>query len=181
MQRKLGFFTMLVLLVGCTSIGRMEADVQPPTKDQFIFVIGLAPDNYRVGIFGGTEKNDRFTQNWLPAVFYGGAQGGYIVGKGNPMATLAITGVQVTANDKTIVGTDYQACGGAEAAVFNGEPAKVIYLGDVEFKSSGKGLDRRYSNDLEKARSYLSTAYPALAGKLEQGSFRLLPTDVACN
>jgi len=181
MQRKLGFFTVLVLLAGCTSIGRMEANVQPPTKDEFIFVIGLAPDNYRVGIFGGTEKNGRFTQNWLPAVFYGGAQGGYIVGKGNAKATLAITGVQVTANDKTIVGSDYQACGGAEAAVFNGAPGKVIYLGDVEFRYAGKGLDRRYSNDLEKARSYLAAAYPALAGKLEQGSYRLLPTDLACN
>ena len=65
--------------------------------------------------------------------------------------------------------------------MFKGAPGKVIYLGDVEFRFAGKGLDRRYSNDLEKARSYLAAAYPALAGKLEQGSYRLLPTDLACN
>ena len=180
MQRQLVCLVAIVMCGGCTSMGRLDTKSQAPDKNQSIFVVGVSPENHRIGIFGGTEKDGAFKQNWLPAVFYGGAQGGYIVGKSSGGKTLAITAVQVTASEKSLIGTDFTACDGAETVVFQAPPGKVIYLGSVDYRVSGDKLEIRYWNDLEGARRYLSGAYPGLADRVEQGSYELLPTDLTC-
>jgi len=180
MLRQLACLMVSFICTGCTSMGRADTKIEAPDKNQSIFVIGLTPENHRIGVFGGSEKDGKFKQNWLPAVLYGGAQGGYIVGKAHAGATLAITAVQVTENEKSFVGTDFQACNGAKTVVFQVPPGKVIYLGSVDYRVNGKSLEVRYWNDLDGAHRYLSGAYPAIADRVEQGSYRLLPTDLTC-
>jgi len=78
-------------------MGRLEKGIPAPTQKESIFVLGVAPDNHRVMIFPGSTDTGFFAQNqWLPAAFYGGAEGGFIVGKAKAGSTLAITDVRVT-------------------------------------------------------------------------------------
>jgi len=162
-------------------MGRLEKGIPAPTQKESIFVLGVAPDNHRVMIFPGSTDTGFFAQNqWLPAAFYGGAEGGFIVGKAKAGSTLAITDVRVTESGKSILGLDFVPCDGAKTLVFDAPAGKVTYLGSVQYGVTDKGLQIDYWNDLEAARAYLSGAYPALSARLEQGGYKLLPVMQPC-
>jgi len=168
------------LCAGCASVGRLDKGIPAPAKNESIFVLGVTPENHRVMIFGGSTDTGFFKQNWLPAAFYGGAEGGFIVGKAKAGSTLAITDVRVTESDKAILGLDFIPCDGAKTLVFEAPAGKVTYLGSVHYGVTGKGLQIDYWNDFEAARAYLSSAYPALSPKVEQGGYKLLPVMQPC-
>ena len=183
MSRVFGLIGLIVmpLCAGCiTSLGRLDQGVHAPSAKESVFVLGVAPENYRVMIFGGNTDTGFFKQNWLPATFYGGAEGGFIVGKAKAGATLAITIVRVAESDKAILGQDFIPCNGEKTLVFEAQPGKVTYLGSVKYGVNGGDLRIDYWNDLDAARAYLSSAYPALSPKVEQGGYKLLPVMQPC-
>jgi hypothetical protein len=177
--RVIGLIAMS-LCAGCASVGRLDKGIPAPTEKESIFVLGVAPENHRVMIFGGDTDTGFFKQNWLPAAFYGGAEGGFIVGKAKAGSTLAITDVRVTENGKSILGLDFIPCDGAKTVVFEAPAGKVTYLGSVNYEVTGNGLRIEYWNDLDAARAYVAGAYPALSARLEQGGYKLLPVMQPC-
>lgn len=172
----------ILVCVGCTSMGRLDKKIEAPGNKESIFILGLAPNNYRVSIFPGDEKKGKFSQDLLQhAVVYGGAQNGYVVFKASAGSTQAITNVRVVSSEKSVLGMDFTPCREAKTLVFKVPAGKVIYLGSIEYLMSADKLDVYYWNNLEGARHYLSGAYPALAGRVEQGSYELLPTNAPCS
>jgi hypothetical protein len=182
MERRLTCLTAILVCAGCTSMGRLDNKVVAAGNKESIFVMGLAPDNYRVSIFPGDEKKGRFNQNlWQHAVVYSGADHGYVVFKAGAGSTQAITNVRVVNSERSLLGMDFTPCRDAKTLVFKVPAGKVIYLGNIEYLFGGEDLTVHYWNDLEGARRYLSGTHPTLATRLEQGSYQLLPTDAQCS
>jgi hypothetical protein len=172
----------MFLCAGCGSMGRLDGKIKAPNNNESMFVLGLAPDNYRVMIEPGSNKDGTFDRSaWYSAAFYGGPEKGYVVGKTKAGWTLAVTMVRETANATAIAGEDFRPCQGAKTVVFQAPAGKVVYLGNLVYSLRGENLEANYGNDLDGARRFLKSAYPALADHVEQGSYQLLPTTLSCS
>ncbi|PFH08897.1 hypothetical protein BCF11_1272 [Collimonas sp. PA-H2] len=174
--------SLLVLLNGCTSMGQLDSTTLAPTDNESIFIMGVAPDNYRVSIFPGSIKDGVFHQNiFLPAAVYAAAKDGYVVGKASAGDVVAVTNVRVVKDSSSVfLGTNFHPCDDTKTMVFEVPKGKVIYLGDVEYTFGGKSVKVHYGQDMEAARVHLDKNFPALQGKLEYLPFDLLPTRTPC-
>jgi hypothetical protein len=169
-------------LSACTSVGVVNQKSAPPGAGKTIYVLGVAPDNYRVSIWRGEVSNGQFRPNMtFPPSFYGQAQSGYIVGSTSHDGPLGIANVRIVKNANSLMGADFVPCVDAQTIVFTPPKGRVVYLGDVAFAFQGDRLTVTYHNDFEGARQYLTKAYPGLANALQQGSYQLLPTGQPCS
>lgn len=78
-----------------------------------------------------------------------------------------------------VIGSAYQA--GSKTLVFDVPAGKVVYITSVSY-SRGQSdtvyystLSPDYHSDIAAARNFMRKHYPALADRLEQGSFRIMP------
>lgn len=174
--------SLLALLNGCTSMGLLDGTTLAPTDNESIFIMGVAPDNYRVSLFPGSIKNGVFHQNIIrPAAVYAAAKDGYVVGKSSAGDVLAVTNVRVVKDSNSVfLGANFHPCGENKTMVFEVPRGKVIYLGDVEYTFAGQKIEVHYGQNMEAAQAYLDKNFPALRGKLEYLPVDLLPSRTPC-
>ena len=167
-KQNFALLALLSLLVGCASLGQLDGNVRAPSENESIFVMGLAPDNYRVSMFPGAVEDQQFHQNPLrTAALYASAKDGYVVGKAVAGDVLGLANIKTVRDSEALLGANYKACGDARTMVFTVPKGKVIYLGDLGFFYRNGGLSIRYYQDLAAAQAYVDKNFPALKGKLE--------------
>lgn len=170
-------------LVGCTSLGVVEQDVGALTPEETLYVLGVSPDNHRVRVSTGEVVNRIFKPDeWaLTSRAYGGPTGGYLVWKGLASETAAITSVRYVSRNPNIAAADFVMCGEGRTMVFrSGQPASVVYLGDVSYELKGSTLHTRCGAEFVRAREYIERHFPQLKDKVVQGAYELLSTSQSC-
>lgn len=183
---KMGIILLLSILGACTTAGIVAKDVSL-SSNEAVFVLGVSPSNYSVGIWEGEIQNGVFLSSseglrFGVARFLGPPTDGYIVGKAKSGQTLGITLVQRREEGSILVTGEFVPCGGTKTPVFSVPSGKVIYLGDITYTQAQNKLRATYSSNEEAARRYVSTNFPNLADKpIVRASYELLPTDVACS
>jgi hypothetical protein len=167
------------LCAGCEAISRVEKSVKP-SGDDAIFVIGSAPENFRVWVSHADiiEKDGAVTvkgdQYGFP-VLVANPENGFLVGKVRGGSTLALTGVRMVSAKETI-GPGFSACGGNTTMVFTAPAGKVVYVGSVRLTRDGEKIFARYSSDFDSARKHIDGNYPNLRGRTEQHDHRQVQT-----
>ncbi len=163
-------------LTACTSINRLEStDTIEPDLDAIV-VLGVSPAHYRIQIFPGTVKDGVWRERALGyADFYGAAEDGYVIARVESDAALAIARLDDTRPPSGKRNEAFFACAGMRVVVFRVPKGKVVYLSDFEFGPPGKRFNFSETPDLARATRWLDQKYPALRGRLEQGSFEVLP------
>lgn len=162
-------------VAGCASMGTVDHDVAAPDSGHTYFVIGIAPPNARVSIFKGFLIGDRFMENPLAATsFYGNPEDGFILGETHGGTMLGVMMVQMAAPGEVVIQPPMVPCGGSRTLVFTAPAGKVVYLTSMRFHYAGNGLAPEYKPDLAEAQAFVAKHYPQLAGKVEQGAFKLM-------
>lgn len=169
-----------LLMAGCTSLGKLEQDAKLQ-DNKTIFVIGVAPENYRVSVFPGNVEDGAYKQNpWRPAAVFGAPDNGYLVGEADAGDTLAIAYLRIVSGKDDLLGADYIPCAGRETLVFGAPANKVIYLTDVRFSHTSDSINMAFNDNLDAARAYIDKAYPNLKGQLEKWAYKTLPVNASC-
>jgi hypothetical protein len=65
----------------------------------------------------------------------------------------------------------------SDTLVFNAKAGKVVYITDIEMVRHYDRLKPNFRQDIQRARAYLASHYPNLASGLEQGTYRMLPSN----
>lgn len=174
----------LGVLAGCTSsfmFGRIAPEASPPSAEESVVVLGVAPQGYAVNIFPGKVEGGVFrVSGFSGAVISGPPKDGYVVARAMAGQALALTKSTRLAQQGEVLSHTFGACDGTQAMAFTVPRGKVIYLTDIEYTVGSGRLDAYYRPDLARARQYLDKAYPKLAGRLEQGDYRFIPTNEPC-
>lgn len=172
----------LVALAACsTTSSRTGPPLPPPSANESVFVLGVAPGNYAVTLAPGKVENGVFKAGAPVAALSRAPQDGYIVAKVASGQALALTRTTRLAKDGAPASAPFGACGGAKTMVFAAQGGKVVYLADVGYESmKDGGVDVRFDRNLEKARQYLAANYPDLAKLVAQGGYTFIPTDATC-
>ena len=172
----------LVALAGCsTASPRTGAGEPPPSAEESVLVLGVAPANYAVTLAPGKLENGVFKAAAPAAVLSRAPKDGYIVARVASGQELALTSTTRLAQGATPASAPFGACGGARTLVFAAPRGKVVYLADVGYEGmKGGGVDVRFERRLDKARQYLAANYPELAKLVAQGDVALVPTDATC-
>jgi len=161
---------------GAWDIGRAGHDADLPSGKESYIVLGIQPEYTQVSLFRGRVSDGVFHQNvLLPASFVGQPEDRFIVSRSSARDVLAITYVVMFTNKSDAFQPVLVPCEGAKTAVISVPAGKVIYVGDVRYQYSARGVVPEFSNDLDAAKAYMTTHYPKLAEKLEQGQFDLMP------
>ena len=159
---------------GCASMGTVDHAVAPPDNDHTYFVIGIDPPQARVSIFKGFVTGEHFMENPLAATsFLGNPEDGFILGDTHGGTTLGLMMVQLAESGEIALSPAMMPCN-TKTLVFTAPAGKVVYLTNIHFFRSGNGVVPQYSSDLAAARAFVASHYPQLAGKVEQGEFRLM-------
>lgn len=181
MKKVIFLLSMTLLLSACTSMGRLAKDARLDSDKESVFVIGVAPENYRISVFPGSIKDGRFHQNQIrSAAVFGAPENGFVVGKASVGDTLAVTNIRVVKDKSDVLGADFTACNDAKTMVFNIPGGKVLYLGNVEYKFGNKQLTVKYRQDLDSAKKFINENYPNLRGRLQSWDYQLLQTNASC-
>jgi hypothetical protein len=116
------------------------------------------------------------------AVISGPPTNGYVVGKAKAGDTIAIWSVVYQKGEKVAYFSDksFEPCGNAKTMVFKVPHGKVAYLGTIDYKFQDNRLQVRYANELDGAKRYVDSAFPALKGKVEQVEPELRPVNSRC-
>lgn len=172
----------LVALAGCSATSpRTVAGEPPPSAEESVLVLGVAPANYAVTLAPGKLENGVFKAAAPAAALSRAPKDGYIVARVASGQELALTSTTRLAQGATPASAPFGACGAARTVVFAAPRGKVVYLADVGYESmKGGGVDVRFERKLEKARQYLAANYPELAKLVTQGSYTLARTDASC-
>ena len=164
-------------LTACTSINRLPETAEIDANNDAIVVLGVSPAHYRIQVFPGTVRDGIWRERALGyADFYGVADDGYVIARVESDAALAIARLDDTRSPSGQRNETFYPCEGTRVVVFRIPKGKVLYLSDFEFGPPGKSFDFRETADLASATRWLDAKYPALRGRLEQGSFEALPT-----
>lgn len=171
----------LVGLAACSTLGRTAADVPPPSAEESVFVLGVAPENYAVTLSPGKMENGVFKAGAPLAALSRSPRDGYIVAKVASGQALALTRTTRLAEGGSPASAPFGACDGTRTLVFSAPRGKVVYLADVGYQSMpGGGVDVRFDRNLDKARQYLAANYPELAKLVAQGEYTFTPTNATC-
>jgi len=169
-----------LMLTSCT-IGALDSSTPLPADDHFIFVIGVSPVDAKIVVDQGEIGNGIFTpDNFSPLTFGGTPDRGYILSRARGNTMQAIISIQMPRDEYGKLRLPVAPCGGVKTPVFTGAAGKVIYVGNVRYSRHGERVEPAYSSDIDSAREFLRANYPALAGRLEQGRYELLPTSLRC-
>jgi hypothetical protein len=169
---------LLSTLTACT-VGDVAPDATLNSPSDAYYVIGLSPPQTRALVVQGAVTNGVFEQRHVPLTpFVNVPTDGFLIGHSGSGRTLELQ--QVFDERHTLI-RGYAPCKtGAKALVFDAPPGTVVYITSVTFVQTKDGLVPFYASDLEGARAFMKTHYPALADKLEQGHYQLLTPDNEC-
>ena len=171
----------VVLISGCTSMRELDTSSTGPSESESIFVLGVAPKNYRISIYPGSISDGHFKSSIVrSATFVDVPKQGFIVGKANGGDIIGITMVRALSAGSSNFGSDFKPCGDLKTMVFEVPKGKILYLGSVKYKFNGPMLEIQYRNEMEQAQRYMERNYPLLKGKLEPLEYKLLPTLESC-
>ena len=180
MRFRLAFWLALAAAcASCTMTTRVDKNASL-SQDESIFVVGSAPENFRIWFMRAdiVEKDGTTTvkQDVLGIpLLVANPENGFLVGKVRGGDTIAITGVRMVRANETF-GPGGTACGGSKTMVFSAPAGKVVYVGNAEFGLQGRQVFASYSNDYAAARKHIDANYPNLRGKLEQHGHQLIAT-----
>lgn len=181
MSKTIFVMVFFILCNGCTSVGRLSKETSINLDKESVFLIGLAPENFRISVFSGNVKDGRFDQTQFKvAAVFAAAEDGFIIGKASVGEKLAITNIRIVNAKSSLFGVDYEPCKDAKTMTFDIPRGKVLYLGNVEYEFVGNELMAKYSQDLESAKKYIDENYPKLRGQLVPWKYELLPTTATC-
>ena len=173
-----------LVVSGCSSFnfGRVGKDVAAPSTEYSILVLGVSPSDYTLTIFPGQMKDGKFNQDQLKSAAISGPPiDGFVVAQVPAGQTLALLRTYRVNKDGTnIVGSLVGAWGAASTMVFEVPQGKVLHMGDVRYQPVGKRVQVEFGKNFEAAKAYIDSQYPALRGRLEPGTFELVPTTVPC-
>ena len=163
----------------CTMTTRVDKNASV-AEDESIFVVGSAPENFRIWFMRADVIEKDGTATVKPDVvgiplLVANPENGFLVGRVRGGYTIAITGVRIVRANETF-GPGGTACGGNRTMVFTAPAGKVVYVGNAEFGMQGKQVFASYSTDFAAARKHLDANYPNLRGKLEQHGHQLIAT-----
>ena len=186
MKRVVCFLFLATVLNACTSPGGgpLEKGATAIPADESVFILGVSPVRYRVVIASGSIKAH---DGWFyrhpsaSAVFMGAPDGGFVVARVRAGDVLALTSVTAV-DDKNVATRRFEACGGIRSIVFNAPSSggKVLYLGDVDYQMAGDKLSPRYTSNIDAAKRYMDSNYPAFKGRMEQWSYKVHPVGELC-
>jgi hypothetical protein len=179
LARAVALLALIGACASCATLTRVPKDADMPTDDS-IFVIGSAPENYRVWVYPAqfVEKDGTATVRYdVPGVpaLVANPEGGFLVGRVRGGSLLAIGGVRIVKPNETF-GPGYSACGGNATMVFTAPKGQVAYIGHVQLSARDKGVFARYGEDFAAARKHVDANYPNLRGKLVRQSYKLVTT-----
>lgn len=163
-------------LGGC-SHGLIEPNTAAPTSTDAFFIMGVSNEDTRVGISAGTVDERSFTATNDVSIlsknlaFEGVVHNGYIVGKVPADTPLGLVFLQT---DDNALYSPCMLTDLSNTLVFNAKAGKVIYIADIEMVRYYQKLKPNYRSDIQRARAFLSSHYPNLAGSLEPGTYRML-------
>ena len=178
----LTFCALLSLLSGCGTSAILDRNARAPEEDESIVVFKVSPANYRVGFFPGTVENGSFSQSRLfGAAINGVPKDGYIVAKAKAGQALGLTSLLVYREDGASGATNFEACGGTRALVFEVPRSRVVYLTDIEYERTGNRVAVRYKQNLEGAIAHVRANYPGIGRDLQPLEFQILPTARGCS
>lgn len=161
----------VLLCISACAIGRLPKDYVLDTKYESVFIIGVAPDNYRISMARGKIVDGKFQPSSFP-VLEATPERGFLVGMAFAGQTLAITKVQMVrkmATDKF-----FRVSGDKKTMTFNIPSGKVLYLGHIEYDVRNDKLFEKYSKDIDSAKSFIEKNYPNLRGRIEPWEYQLL-------
>lgn len=177
MRTAISCFIVAWFVAGCFP-GNLAKDYKLESPDQAVLVLGVEPPTFRVSIFPVQVKNGRVRES-QSAVLVGAGENGFLAGSVTGDRTLAILRMY----DTTIkpLTPMFAPCDGVNAMTFEVPAGKVVYLGHLAFRHTGDGkVAFSHRKDFQSARRFVDENYPNLKGKLEEGTFRLMPSDVSC-
>jgi hypothetical protein len=168
------------LFASCTmTIGRADRDATLISSDETYYVIGVHPDIASIGVNRGSISGDKFVPDQLSLSqnFFGPPEDGYIVSRAHAGETLAIIFASIRRKD-ALLASNFVPCDDTRTLAFAVPAGKVIYVGDVYFTQTSDQLPVSYSKNFDAAKAYMTTHYPRLADKLEQGNAEMVPAVV---
>lgn len=174
--RRILTLLLALALPACTSINRLPPTEAIDATSDAIVMLGVRPDHYRIQIFPGSVEEGVWLEDLMGyADFYGAADDGYVVARVESDTALAIHRLDDTRPPSGKRTEAAFACSGTRVVVFTIPKGKVLYLSDFEFGPPGERFKFRETADLARAMQWLDQKYPALRGRLEQGTFEVLP------
>ena len=129
--------------------------------------MGVRP-RYRVAIGPGEIRPDGNVKTGQIAALNVYPENGYIVGKVPSAEGANEYHVQLILPEG-IGGfvPAYAPCGDQQVASFFAPRGKVVYVGDLDFTSSGAKMAISYSQNYPAAQSFMAKYYPGLASRIE--------------
>jgi hypothetical protein len=168
------------LLSGCVTTSNLATGNGSASVDmsESVVIIGVTP-RYRVALVKGTPHGDSWSRDHSSvATTNTYPDDGYIVVKIPARSGTGSYGVgQILPEGIGGFAPQYVPCTGHTLVTFEAPAGKVTYVGDIQFSINGQTARYQYSHNLEQARRFLSSKYPALAAKVEGQDARLLTMD----
>ena len=159
---------VLVSLQGCIAFSNIDSKTKfDGFSTDSIIVMGVRP-RYRVAIGPGEIRPDGKVKIGQIAALNVYPENGYIVGKVASAEETNEYHVQLILPEG-IGGfvPAYAPCGDQQVASFFAPRGKIVYVGDMDFTSSGAKMAISYSQNFSNAQSFMAKYYPGLASKLE--------------
>ncbi|MES9901601.1 MAG: hypothetical protein ABW168_02830 [Sedimenticola sp.] len=163
------FIVALMILAGCARkpIGIVSTQTQVPLPTESILVQGVKPTTYEVVFIKGRIVNGKFKKAKHVGIIVGSPNGRYLVGKAQAGDVVAlIMFLRPKSNNGQNI--SFRFCG-KNVLVFTVPEGKVVYLGDISIKETGRNsFNINYSSDFNAAKEYIDANYPALRGRLDK-------------
>jgi hypothetical protein len=173
-----------MLCAGCNTQAYLEPSAAVATGSDAYFVIGVEPANARTTVSAGEIRDgDHYHMLDFGLRFLNRPQDGFILGKARAGdSVLAVTQVQLLSGESDLsFGPSFDGCS-SQTLVFPVPQGKVVYLTNLTLTLNGghtfsqsDTVSLTHKDDFDAARAFLKAHYPALADKVEQGSYRFLP------
>jgi hypothetical protein len=172
-----------VLISSCSSIsipkGINDKNVEKPSVNESIIVIGTKPEYAKVIIFEGVIKNGIFRQAFNEAATIADVpENGYLIAKATAGKTLAITVINDTKTSDFF--SHYFICGETKTVAFDVPAGKVIYITDLEYPLESKGKNIVYIDNFTGAQKYIDSNFINLKNSLEKHNVNYIPTAKPC-
>lgn len=190
LKKAIFYAPVCLILSACGLLSPFKSDHAARIQETFddsreaILVFGLTNKHARVQLEAGAIDEDaQYRADWtnLYPIFYGAADKGFVLVKVPANRPIAITSVSMESSWKQFwSGGPFQTCKGQKVAVFQVPRGQVLYYADFDFHSDGSALFFSAQDNLAGAQDYVSSRFPALAGRLQAANFSSLTRGDDC-
>ena len=178
MRNILFLIFVMVAVSGCAT-GTINSSFKPKGGGESVFVFKVDPAKKIVFFFEGKEEDGVFKQNRLArATFNGRPKNGYLVFKGSPGETLALTQY---AHKSFGFKNSAWPCEDFETISFTVPSNEVLYMADITLGDKGEAFNLNLANNFDQAKAHLQRYFPKLAPSLKQGTFKMIKGERSCD